>query len=103
LWAKKKPESRTPISTPLARSCVPTVTTTVASITTLELLGCSRRLRIEPQLKVPMDTMIITATSAAIGIRATQSPMKTTISSRNTPAASVERRPRPPDFTLMTD
>jgi hypothetical protein len=43
-------------------------------MTTLELLGCSRRLRIEAQLKVPMDTMIITATSAAMGMRATQSP-----------------------------
>ena len=35
-----------------------------------------RRLRIEAQLNVPMDTMIITATSAAIGMRATQSPTK---------------------------
>ncbi len=103
LWAKKKPESRTPTSTPLARSCVATVTATVASITTLELLGCSRRLRMEAQLKVPMDTMIITATSAAMGIRATQSPRNTTISNRNTPAASVERRPRPPDLMLMMD
>ena len=56
----------------------------------------------EAQLKVPMDTMIITATSAAIGMRATQSPTNTTISSRNTPAVKVDSRPRPPDFTLMT-
>lgn len=63
LWAKKKPDSSTPTSTPLARSWVPTVMATVASITTLELLGCSRRFRIEAQLKVPIDTMIITATS----------------------------------------
>jgi hypothetical protein len=47
------------------------------------------------QLKVPMDTMIITATSAAIGICATQSPRNTTISSRNTPApASTAGRGR---------
>jgi hypothetical protein len=49
----------------LARSCVETVTTTVAIITSDELGGCSRILRIESQLKVPMLTMIITDTSAA--------------------------------------
>jgi hypothetical protein len=39
LWAKKKPDSSTPTSTPLARSWVATTTTTVAIITTLELFG----------------------------------------------------------------
>ena len=79
------------------------MTTTVASITIDELGGCWRSLRTESQLKVPMLTMIITATSAAIGIRLTQGPRNTTITSRNTPATSADRRPRPPDFTLITD
>ena len=80
-----------------------TVTTTVASMTTLELLGCSRRFLNEPQLKVPIDTMIITATKAAIGIWLTHSPKNTTKISSTTPATSVDKRPRPPDFTLITD
>ena len=62
-----------------------------------------RRLPIDHQLKVPIETMIITATSAAIGIRATIGPANTTMTSRTTPAISVDRRPRPPDFTLITD
>src|SRR3546814_20096734 len=58
---------------------------------------------IETQLKVPIATMIITATSAAIGICATHAPAKTTISNKNTPAENADSRPRPPDFTLITD
>ena len=50
-----------------------------------------------------MLTMIITATRAAIGIWLTQRPRNTTITSSRTPAVSADRRPRPPDFTLMTD
>ena len=46
--------------------------------------------------------MIITATSAAIGMRATMSPSPTTRISRNTPARNVEMRVRAPDtFTLI--
>lgn len=50
-----------------------------------------------------MDTMIITATRAAMGIRPTQSLRNTTISSSATPAIRVESRLRPPDLTLITD
>jgi hypothetical protein len=50
-----------------------------------------------------METMIITATSAAMGICFTHSPRNTTRISSTTPATRVDRRPRPPDFTLMTD
>ena len=39
LLAKKIPESSTPTNTPLAKSWVDTVTTTVATITSDELLG----------------------------------------------------------------
>jgi len=65
--------------------------------------GNCLRLRIESQLKVPIDTMIITATRAAMGIWLTHSLRKTTISSSTTPATRHDRRPRPPDFTLITD
>ncbi|MNP26025.1 hypothetical protein D3C76_1188580 [compost metagenome] len=57
----------------------------------------------EPQLKVLIDTMIITATKAAIGIRASQSPRKIIMISSSTPALNVDRRVRPPDFTLIID
>ncbi len=73
LRAKNSADSSTPVSTPLARSCVATVTITVPSITSEELLGCSRNSANERQWKVPMLTMIITATSAAIGICRTHS------------------------------
>ncbi len=54
------------------------------------------------QSKVPTATMIITATSAAIGISATMSPKPTTRISRKTPARKVEIRVRAPEaFTLI--
>ncbi len=48
------------------------------------------------QSRVATDTMIITATSAAIGICATRSPSPTTRPSRKTPARKVEIRVRAP-------
>lgn len=48
----------------------------------------------ERQLKVPIDTMIITATRAAIGMRLTHSPRNTTISSRKMPVVNVDKRDR---------
>ncbi len=54
------------------------------------------------QSKVPTATMIMTATSAAIGMTATTSPKPTTRTSRKTPARKVEIRVRAPDaFTLI--
>lgn len=50
-----------PAHPPLAKSCVLTVTATVANMTTLELTGWLRNSRNERQWNVPMDTMIITA------------------------------------------
>ena len=88
LCAKKNPESSTPASTPWARSWVATTTATVAIITALELFGVLRRLRNDAQLKVPIDTMIITATSAAMGICFTQSPRNTTRMSKTAPATA---------------
>ena len=65
--------------------------------------GYSRILVTDSQLKVPIDTMIMTATSAAIGIWRIKSSRNTTRMIRQTPATSVDRRVRPPDFTLITD
>ena len=68
-----------------------------------EDFGCSRRFLIDDHENVPIETMIMMATRAAIGIIATISPSATTMIKRKTPAAKAESRPRPPDFTLMTD
>ncbi len=53
------------------------------------------------QSKVPTETMIITATSAAIGISPTTSPSTTTRISRKTPARNVEIRVRAPDTLTL--
>src|SRR3546814_11295999 len=76
---------------------------TVTSMTTDDCQGCERRFFMEPQLKVPIDTMIITATSAGIGIRATSGPSTTIRKRRKIPDTKVERRVSTPDLTLMTD
>src|SRR3546814_20243362 len=76
--AKKMPDSSTPTRTPIARLWVATTTATVASMTLLELRGWLRRVRIDDRLKVPIDTMIMIATRAAIGMRLTRTPRTTT-------------------------
>ena len=103
LLAKNSAASSTPTKTPIAKLWVPTVTATVASMTILVLIGCFFRSRMDSQLKVPIETIIITATSAAMGICDTQSDKNTTISSSTTPAISVDKRVRPPDLMLITD
>ena len=97
------PDSSTPASTPRARSCVATTTATVTSITTDEVGGWRRRLGIEFQLNVPIDTITMTATSAGIGMRPTTGPSTDSRNIRNAPATKVESRLRPPEVTLMTD
>ena len=54
------------------------------------------------QSKVVADTMIITATRAAIGICATMSPIPTTRASRKTPVRKVEIRVRAPAVFTLT-
>src|SRR5690606_1892382 len=95
--------SSTPVSTPIARSRVATVTITVPNTIRLAVLGWVRSSRKLFQWKVPMLTMIITATSAAIGIIDTHSDAYTTSNSSTTPAIRHDRRPRPPEDTLITD
>src|SRR3546814_4261079 len=64
LPAKNTPDNNTPAKTPNDRSCVATTTITVVSMTIDDVSGWRRKLGIEFQLNVPIDTMIITATSA---------------------------------------
>lgn len=80
-----------------------TTTTTVTIITILLERGYWRILRRESQLNVPIDTIIMTATSAAIGMALSQSLINTTIINRKTPALNDDKRVRPPDFTLIMD
>ena len=62
----------TPTTTPMARLWVATTTATVATMTRVSLLGIRRRVagRTLCQSKVPTETMIMTATRAAIGMTA---------------------------------
>lgn len=69
---------------------------TVTTITILVESGYCLRLRIDSQLNVLIDTMIITATSAAIGIRASQSPRNSIMINSSKPALRVESRVLPP-------
>ena len=87
----------------MARSFVATTTATVASMTTEDGSGFVRSCASERQEKVLIETMIITAVSAATGTTASRSCSATSSTSRKAPATSVESRPRAPDETLMTD
>ncbi len=88
--------------TPAARLWVAIVTTTVASMTALELRGWTTSARSDFQSKVDADTITMIATSAITGTCDTQGLSSTISSNRKTPANSVDRRPRPPYFTLPT-
>src|SRR5690554_3428497 len=103
LLAKNKVASNTPANTPSAKLCVYTTTATVVIITILVDNGNLRMSFTELQEKVPIDTIIITATSAAIGICLIQSLKNTTIINKKKPATKVDKRPRPPDLMLITD
>ena len=100
---KKIADSSTPSITPLERSWVATTVTVVATMTIDDCTGVERSFRTEAQSKVPTETMIITATRAAIGIRATQFCSTRIRNSRNRPAQRVDSRPRAPEVTLMID
>ena len=93
----------TPRTTPMARLWVATVTTTVTSMTAVSDFGIRRSVegRMLCQSKVAMETMIITATRAAIGIMPTMSPRATTRISRNAPARKVEIRVRAPECLTL--
>ncbi len=69
----------------------------------MRCIGLRRRSTMERHEKVLIDTMIITATSAAIGMMRTRSSSTRMRNSRKAPATKVDSRPRPPERTLMTD
>ena len=102
LNAKNTPLSNTPTATPAARLWVAMVMTTVASITALDRRGWRTTAPSDFQSKVEADTITMMATSAITGTRDTQSFSATMRISKNTPANSVDSRPRPPYFTLLT-
>src|SRR5690625_7766639 len=87
----------------MAKLWVKTTTTTVAIMTIFVDRGCFLRSLTELHEKVPIDTMIITATKAAMGICLSHSSKNTIKINKKTPAEKVDKRPRPPDFTLITD
>src|SRR3546814_19975992 len=68
-----------------------------------DVSGWRRKLGLEFQLNVPNDTMIITATSAGIGTWPTHGPSTASRNNRKAPAVKVDKRPRPPAVTLITD
>ncbi len=72
-------------------------------MTIVSLLGCRSMPGRLPQSNVLIATMIITATSAPIGMMRTRSPSSRIIANRNTPATKVLRRVRAPLPTLMID
>ncbi len=102
LNAKNTPLSTTPTATPAARLWVAMVTATVASMAALDRRGWRTRAPSDFQSNVSADTMTMMATSAITGTCDTQALSATIRMSRNTPANSVDRRPRPPYFTLPT-
>ena len=55
------------------------------------------------QAKVPITTINITPTKAAIGICSMTCAPKRTKQSKATAATIPESRPRPPEFTFMID
>src|SRR3546814_4307589 len=58
---------------------------------------------IESHEKVPIETMIMTATSEAIGMIAQSGPSTSNRNSVKTPDTKVESRVSPPAFTVMID
>ena len=70
-------------------------------MTAVSLRGMEWMVRRECQSKVAMDTKIITATRAAIGMIATTGPRATTRTSSSAPDRNVDSRVRAPDFTLI--
>jgi hypothetical protein len=86
----------------MARSWVTTVTATVASMTTLESADGPQVRGGGPAEGADGDHDHHRHQRGHRDL-ATQSPRNTTINSRKTPAMKVDSRPRPPDFTLITD
>ena len=92
MFAKNNVASNTPTKTPMARLCVATTTITVEIITTFDERGFFFKSLTDAHENVPIDTIIITATNAAIGINRSHSSKNTTMMIKNEPAIKVESR-----------
>ncbi len=79
-----------------------TTVSTVATSTTASVRGSLCSVVTDFQSNVLIDTIIITPASAAIGICTTMLPSTMIKNIKNIPATSADKRPRPPDLTLMS-
>ena len=93
----------TPTSTASARLCAKTVISTTVTITSMSALGIRLNILIDAHSNVPITTMNMTPTSAAIGIMPIHGPRKRMKASSSSAATMPERRLRPPEFTLIRD
>src|SRR5699024_1229082 len=103
LATKMKVLKMTPITTPIAKLLVYKITATVTIITTDSDFGACFKIVNELQLNVVIATIIIIPTRTGMGISTTISPKTIIKNNKNAPATKVDKRPRPPDFTLITD
>src|ERR1044072_8240640 len=87
LKVKNTPLSSTPTVPPSARLAVKTVTTTVATMTALDIRGWTTTARSDDQSKVSIETITMIATSAATGTSETHGFRSTIRISRNAPVA----------------
>ena len=76
---------------------------TTVTMTSMSALGMRLNILIDAHSKVPITTMNMTPTSAAMGIMPIQGPRKRMNASSSSAATMPERRLRPPEFTLMRD
>ena len=69
----------------------------------MSLLGMRRNIFSDAHSNVPITTINITPTKAAIGICSITGARKSTNIKRQTAAVIPDARPRPPEFTLIND
>ena len=92
----------TPTTTAIAKSSA-TVTAVTTIMTRPSERGTLRKMRKECQANVPITTMNITPTNAAIGICSIRGEANRMKDNRNNAAVIPATRVRPPDFTLIID
>ena len=80
-----------------------TVTSTVTSMTTVSDFCAVRSPLSEPQSNVAYETKNMTPTRAPTGMSIKMSLIVIIMMNKASPATNVDRRPRAPDETLMTD
>ena len=93
----------TPANTANARLCIKMVIRMTMIMTTMSLVGIFPKVLSEDHSKVPMTTMNMTPTSAALGITAMTGDPTMTNSSRKSAAERPESLDRPPELMLIID